>query len=346
MISFIFWLIGVGAGLVPDLVDSLSPKQTPNSKLSPPTSQTAPCCIDLNRDVFLDQGSDLDVVSIERARHDPRLLLASWRERFFVSSDGGDKWKEIDADAIDPLGYGVSPPHPRNANIMYRIVEQRQKAWRLNLERSSDGGRTWTTQQCLLNHTNLHIDVSNIVYHPMDPNIIYAYGGPSESGEALNGIYLSRDGGRSFVFVYGADSADFAISASNPDVIYAVGTSQSIVMSTDGGDTWHLAGQNDAVRLLGKQANQLNIITDILVDPRDWKIAYLVSSKGIIRTTDGGTSWCNLDLGGNLNTSIRYMALSPVDNRIMFAGTSRGLFRSKAEGCGWEKINILDRLVK
>lgn len=341
----IFLLVVSEARFVSMITDHLQ-VQASRSHVPVGKTQETPCCIELGRDVTLDPGDDFDVVTIETGRHNPKLLVASWRERFFISSDGGDKWKETDFDSIDPLGYGVFPPHPKNPRIMYRIVEQPNSVWKHRLERSSDGGRTWIGQKCLLKSTNLSIGVSKLLYHPIDPNTIYAYGGLSNAGDSLNGIYLSRDGGQSFSFVYCTSSATFAISVSNPDVIYARGTSQSIVKSIDGGGIWNLVGQNDAIRLFGKQSDQLNNILQIVIDPREANITYLVSRKGIIRTTDGGVSWCNLNLGGNLNTSIRCMALSPLDSATIFAGTSRGLFKSNQGGCGWQKVDIVNRMVK
>jgi hypothetical protein len=313
---------------------------------SAPTTQTVDCCVNLTRDVILDHGDDYDMVTIEVGRHDSKLLVASLHKRFFASSDGGVTWKEESFDAIDPLGYGGLPPHPKNSTIRYRMVETRGDRDPRRLERSSDGGRTWVIQKCLLQGTNVSINVSNVFYHPIEVDTIYSYGSFPRAGVALNGFFLSHDGGQSFSFVLSAHSPNFALSATNPKVIYATGTSQSVVKSIDGGITWHLVGQNDDIRFLGKQSKLFNSITNIIVDPNNSDIVYLVSRKGIIRTADGGTTWCNLNLGGNLNTSIGYLALSPLNSGILFVGTTRGLFMSKSGGCGWKQIILRDRLVK
>jgi hypothetical protein len=294
----------------------------------------------------VDRGDDYDQITIEVARHNPKLLVSSWRERYFTSDDGGETWKETNFNSIDPLGYGVLPPHPKDFNVSYRLVEFQNAPGKYHLERSSNRGRTWIEQKCLLKGTNSSINVSNVLYHPRDSATIYTYGSIRDAGPALNGFFLSHDGGQTFSFILSTYSARLAISASNPEVIYTTGTNQSVIKSMDGGSTWNLVGQESEIRSLGRQSNHLNIIYDIIVDPSDSNLAYLVSTKGIIRTTDGGSTWCNMNLGEKISTSIGTMALSPLNRKIMLVGTARGLYRSRSGGCDWERISILDRLVK
>jgi len=304
------------------------------------------CCISLDRVVALDPGSDLDVVTIEVARYDPSVLIASVSEgeRLFTSSDGGDTWKETTIQAIEdrtgPYSYG---PHPANAKVTYRVFEPPDDVWAHHLERSNDGARTWARKARFIKGTSIVIDVGSLHYHPKDPDTIYAYAGLNEAIDAFTGFYVSRDGGQTFSFVLSTTNALLGISKSSPNVMYALGVGQVVIKSIDGGVTWRLGGQNDKIRQV---PNAVSTITDIVVDPLDPDIVYLVSSKGIIRSTDGGRSWCILNLGSNVNTSVRYMAISPKDRNVLLVGTSRGLFRSKPNGREWEKILIHERLVK
>ncbi len=301
-------------------------------------SQSTGCCISLVRDVVLDQGSELSPVEVGLSPNDSSLLVASDEGQYYTSANDGDSWKRTTLEAILPSCQGCYPPHPKNQRVRYRIDTSGTDPWAHYLERTTDGGGTWIRMSCRLRSTNVSINIGTVYYCSKDLDTIYGYGGFDAGGAGFSGIYVSHDGGATFAFLRTTHSAVFTISNSDPQVMYTIGDSASVLKSTDGGESWQLVGQNDELRTMGKVSQQLNLIHQIVVDPTDPNIVFLVSRKGIISSLDGGKSWCNLDLGGNLNTSIRSLALSPSDSRVMLAGTSRGLFRSKNRGCTWERI--------
>ena len=306
--------------------------------------QVGDCCKNRNREALPVPGKDFDVVEIEIARHDSNLLEASSDDRLFQSSDGGDTWKETTLEEIekilDPYSYG---PHPSNPLVVYRFVEPLEPPWNPYLQRSNDGGRTWVRTSCLIKGTDKSAHIGHIHYHPADPDTVYAYAGLADASDAFNGYYMSHDGGQTFAFILStnfATSYNFTISKSHPNVIYAVGLHGSLVKTVDGGSTWRPVGNNDLTKM----------IRQIVLDPVNPDIVYVVSGiasvKGVMKSADGGNSWCLLDMGDKLNASVGSLALSPRDRNVFLVGTRRGLYRSKNDGCEWEKIAILDRLRK
>lgn len=72
---------------------------------------------------------------------------------------------------------------------------------------------------------------------------------------------------------------------------------------------------------------------------------YLVTTKGILRTEDGGKSWCWLDVGINRAGVIHSVVVAPGKPNVLVIGTYRGLMRSVDGGCHWESIDVLSQVV-
>ena len=138
------------------------------------------------------------------------------------------------------------------------------------------------------------------------------------TGEAANrnssgwgdGVYVSKDGGRSFTHVGLEDTrqiAEFAPHPTDPQTCYAaaVGSlwgpsgSRGLYKTTDGGDSWtKLAGGLPDTELAG--------CTEVILDPRDpervlcafyerlrtpWSMDSGGPNGGIFESTDGGATW-------------------------------------------------------
>jgi len=112
-----------------------------------------------------------------------------------------------------------------------------------------------------------------------------------------------------------------------------VGTiGQSIMKSTDDGESWSRVGPRDGLHSDG-------IVRSLLSDPRRPEVIYAGSDLGLYRTEDAGARWTLLDTPMSGST-IWSMAIDPVDPDIMFVGTGTpstpGVFRSTDGGQSWE----------
>jgi len=308
-------------------------------------------------------------------RDDNNAVIASsvdheGKTRFFFSNDGGSTWQhdqfyEDQANLwIRPLKDGeILPwdPNPADENVKYRYIYYPER--KSYDERSIDGGKTWTRIKGIVLGCEAEIDTNGMYYyHPREPLTLYQDGNLPESDSGLGalGMFASTNGGDTFRFMYqSAFVPMLAISQSNPEVMYGAGMYGSLLKSTDGGKRWDLVGQNDLIRRTREVANEGDKqsseksfnewptdIEDIAIDPVDENRIYLATSKGLLRSENGGETWCILNTGINEARAIHNVAVCPKQPNILLVGTYKGLLRSVDRGCRWEWIDILSRITQ
>jgi photosystem II stability/assembly factor-like uncharacterized protein len=113
-----------------------------------------------------------------------------------------------------------------------------------------------------------------------------------------------------------------------------LGTSDGHVFtSSDEGGHWLMISR------IG--SGQDDVITHIIVDPRDANRLYASSwtlysgGGGVYRSDDGGRSW---NIIGLAHETVRALAQSPTDPKLLIAGSLTGVYRSTDEGASWTKI--------
>src|SRR5260370_27647691 len=113
-----------------------------------------------------------------------------------------------------------------------------------------------------------------------------------------------------------------------------LGTSDGhVFFSGDEGQHWNLLSR------IGR--GQDDVITHIIVDPRDSKRLYASTwalysgGGGVYRSDDGGRSW---NIIGLAHETVRALAQSPTDQKLLLAGALSGVYRSTDEGASWTKI--------
>lgn len=118
------------------------------------------------------------------------------------------------------------------------------------------------------------------------------------------------------------------------DLTIIVGTvGQSIMRSEDNGQTWARIGPR---RGFAYEAS----VRCIGMHPKEHKILFAGTERGIYRSEDGGANWQYIDSA--LNSSYVWaIAIDPLNPDILFAGTGTptpaAIFRSTDGGKKWEK---------
>jgi photosystem II stability/assembly factor-like uncharacterized protein len=113
-----------------------------------------------------------------------------------------------------------------------------------------------------------------------------------------------------------------------------LGTSDGhIFTSSDEGVHWQMISR------IG--SGQDDVVTHIIVDPRDSNRLYASSwtlysgGGGVYRSDDAGRTW---NIVGLAHETVRALAQSPTNPKLLLAGSLTGVYRSEDEGASWVKI--------
>jgi hypothetical protein len=217
-----------------------------------------------------------------------------------------------------------------------------------------------------------HLQIFIDAVHPLQPRTLFAsirfapwVEENTSTSRELDTVFISRDGGDRWTkfndslaaFSVGNAKANFPIGISAKDPRYYIGVGKvgklegvpvsGIVISADGGKSWAPVGQQRElmapIKLRGGQSNPTTSFEAVRIfqfafDPDDVATIYVVSGKGLFKSTDGGHSWRLLDLGVRELNSINSLAINPLNGKQLYVGSRNGVFRSDDGGCAFHKI--------
>ncbi len=199
--------------------------------------------------------------------------------------------------------------------------------------RSVDYGSTWSSATSGI---PLSTSVAAIGIDPANPNTLYA--------ATINGVYKTSTGGvgsSAWVLKNGSGGATLTntniatvvVHPTNSSTIYAGTSGAGIFRSLDYAETWasfNGAGLPSGTNIKAHAVTQSN--------PNLMYLGLVSGSSNILyRTTNGGTSWTLvLSLG---STTIRQIAIDPVNTLNAYAGTTAGVYKTTNRGDVWSLSN-------
>ncbi len=230
--------------------------------------------------------------------------------------------------------------------------------------KTTDVGRTWAP---LFDRATV-ASVGALVLAPSDPNIIYVGTGQVETRydiAAGNGVYRSRDGGKSWEHL-GLDETRhigrIVVDPRNPDTalvaamghVFGPSIERGVFRTADGGKTWQ--------KVLYKDENTGAV--DLAADPAMPDVVYAAlwqarcypwqsyftplagPGSGIYKSSDGGKNWAPLTRHGLPEGPLGRigLALAPGTRgtrvyAVISAENGSGLYRSDNGGEDWLKVN-------
>jgi photosystem II stability/assembly factor-like uncharacterized protein len=229
-----------------------------------------------------------------------------------------------------------------------------------NLWKTENAGTTWTP--IFENYGSYSIGCVTI--DPNNRHTIWVGSGEAVGGRHVgygDGVYLSRDGGKSFkniglkktehiakILIDLRDSNVVYVAAQGP--LWSSGGERGLFKSTNGGKTWN--------NILSK--GEYTGVTDIAFDPRNCDVIYAVTHQrhrtvaalinggpesGIWKSIDAGKNW--KELTGGLPASDKgkiAVAVSPQKPDVVYAtielaGRTGGFWRSSDGGATWTKMS-------
>lgn len=221
------------------------------------------------------------------------------------SKDGGASWNFVRGTNLI-YDIAIDPTDPKRVYVG-------QEGGFLKTE---DGGGTWFS----INPAGPEAGVTAIAIDPQQPGIIYA--GVRSNGKPL-GVYKTENYGITWTSM-STDQIDptirqLAVVSTAPNIIYAA-TSGGLYRSEDSAQTW-------------SKINEIGL--NIAIDPTNPSKLYSGGST-IVTSTDGGATWNMVVIDYSL---IHRLVVNPASPNIVYAATSKGMYKSINSGTNWAAIN-------
>jgi len=216
--------------------------------------------------------------------------------------------------------------HPTKPNIIYIATDEA-------VYKSSDTGATWTRFVGELTRTR----VISLAIDPKLSATVFA-------GTKGDGTYKTPDGGRSWhLFNTGIQKGTISSVVNqvifNPlgtEMVYAA-TTVGVFRSLDGGRHWE-------ERMDGM--TEINFVVALAMDPQRPNVLYAGTTGGVYRSINATQSWEKKSRGmvaadakmASMALGVNGLAVDPTNSDIVYAGTTKGLYKSTDQGEHWIKI--------
>jgi photosystem II stability/assembly factor-like uncharacterized protein len=232
---------------------------------------------------------------------DANRVLLGTHVGVYESTDGGRRWSFAGLEGDDAM------------NLVRESDGVLWVAGHGVLKESTDGGAIWEE----VDPDGLPgKDVHGFAVDPENDRTIYA----AIAGE---GLYRSEDGGTSFEEVSsGVGPAVYGLAVTPSGRVLAA-DQRGVSASADGGSTWQVLLEEAAVGLA--------------VSPEDEDTILVTTSTGIVRSTNGGETWDEVQ---TIPDGAWPVAFAPNDpERAYVVGFDRQLYRSNDSGATWSIVS-------
>ncbi|HKC85761.1 MAG TPA: SBBP repeat-containing protein, partial [Blastocatellia bacterium] len=288
-------------------------------------------------------GNGLTASSITGVAIDPanaNNIYAISSSGLFRSTDGGNQWTLAGAP---PLVNGLQP-----AIISFAVDPKTPATIYLGttngVYKSVNGGQSFE-----LRSTGLLFPFANVLLvDPVTPTTVYA-GTQSGAYKTVNGAesWTQINNGLTDRPIGGGNLLNIrklAIDPGNPSAVYA-GTNRGVFKSINGGANWSGANNGFANVQPGLGPDIQALVIDP-VSPATLYAGVAGFSGSAYKTTDGGASWRQINMGlsvmiNNFNSplSVTSLAVNPANPAIVYAGSSLGVWKSADGGASWSASN-------
>jgi hypothetical protein len=244
----------------------------------------------------------------------------------FQTLNGGSTWTEV--------SFG--------SNLVELHCDHHALAFSANggsLFAGNDGG-VWSTSSptsATLSWTNLNAGLALTQFYPgisiapSNPNL--GYGGTQDNG------VQEYSGTATWNYNWCGDAGFTAIDYSVTSTVYASCVQYDVEKSTQSGllGTWYAVDSGIS------SGDRREFIPPLIIDPVSHQTLYYGTYR-IYQTTNGGSSWQTIssDLTSGGSNAVTAIAVSPTNNKVIYAGTSNGTVQmtsNAGSGATWKSVS-------
>jgi len=275
-------------------------------------------------------------------------------EGAFRSDDGGYNWMAInnglpkdDNGSLNVQAVAIDPGDP----YLVYVGTGWESSSGNGVFKSTDGGATWTPA----NRGMIDYSIHAIAVDPHNPRVLYAgaYGGD---------LFKSADGGETWMDITGrlpdkATVVDIVVDPTTPDTVYLLFDRLGVLVSTNGGERWRLAGRPGELEYPTPTA--LAVVSGpqpaFIIGVRDsggWRYAAgepAPSPRPTEPSSGSQTAAPTLVPGrwqqtSDLPQQVNALVVDPADPQVFYAGTGSsgsgsGVYKSQDAGQTWRLVS-------
>ena len=291
----------------------------------------------------------------------PSQVYVAARHTVYRTNDGGVSFVASNHGLINP-GFTSLALDPDNPRRIFLGAGGFPYVARGLIERSSDGGSSWTMSA-------QDVYASGFALDPVESERVYAAG---------LGVYRSEDGGAKWIA--SSDGLSFVVPALlldpfNPAILYVGsccgpgGSAGGVYKSTHRGAFW-----TQKIQGFPKPSEPADLEVDALAaDPVTPGVIYAGTRYGVLKSSDRGETWSAtglssdvrvlaVDPGSPLTVYVGYarsddggltwrdlpapagtpivsLVIDPSGSGVLYAATESGVFRSTDRGETWQSLN-------
>jgi photosystem II stability/assembly factor-like uncharacterized protein len=213
--------------------------------------------------------------------------------------------------------------HPTNPKILYVATNDA-------VYKSRDGGDSWEKFPSFSARR-----VTTVAIDPQLPATVYA-------GTMGDAVYKSPDGGQHWL-PHNVGLKEH-VSFVNQFVFHPALSEKIYAATTVGAFYTKDAGREWEERMNGMK--EVHIVTAIAINPKDPAVLYGGTTGGMYRSEDGATTWTKINNGlipeselmASMALGVNAIEINHVNTDVVFAGTTKGLYRTSNKGESWERI--------
>lgn len=213
--------------------------------------------------------------------------------------------------------------HPTNSKILYVATNDA-------VYKSRDGGATWEKFPSFSARR-----VTTVAIDPQLPATVYA-------GTMGDAVYKSPDGGQHWL-PHNVGLKEH-VSFVNQFVFHPAVSEKIYAATTVGAFYTKDAGREWEERMNGMK--EVHIVTAIAINPKDPAVLYGGTTGGMYRSEDSATTWKKINNGlipeselmASMALGVNAIEIDPINPDVVYAGTTKGLYRTTTKGEVWERI--------